>query len=475
MISGKNVSFGFDESLLLKEINFTIGENKKIGIVGRNGCGKTTLLKLINKEMPTTSGFINVEGEKVGYIPQELNLPDMIVGKFVEDILDNEWEKYKIDTLVNQLKFNNFDEYQEIRIMSEGQKMKLKLIEKLMQEPTILLIDEPTNHLDIEGITWFENYVKNLKMAVVMISHDRSFLNHTVDEIWEIENGDLRFYKGDYDNYKQEKLRLINKWDDEYVRFLKKKAQLEKLIENVGKIRDGKKRGRAVGSAKKRFEREVTNQEKGKYTIKTISNIEFNTETRASKLMLRFTNVSKNYGSKSVFKDMSFEVRGSEKVWLYGANGSGKTTAIKLIVGEESPTGGEIRVGNNIRIGYFAQKQSVLNFESTLLDQFIADTGCYFEQAFGYLQKFLFSKDDLGKRVKHLSPGERARFAFAIFAYNDYDMLVLDEPANHLDIETKEVIEKSLSEYKGTIFLVSHDRYFIEMCGINRVLQLKNS
>lgn len=473
MISAKNVTKTYAGDIILNGVDFKIGNNRKIGIVGRNGCGKTTLLKLINGIEELSGGNIDIQNEKFGYIPQEFDFPEKMVEEFLEEQLEDLSEKYKIGILVSQLEFHNYDPYQIISTLSEGQKMKLKLIQTLLHEPTTLFIDEPTNHLDIEGIMWFEEYIKRLNKTVVMISHDRAFLNNTVDEIWEIENKKIIRFVGDYDNYKEEKLKLIDKWNEEYVLFLKKKKQLETLIENVRKIKDGKARGRAVEAAKKRYDREIEQNKKEKYESKKISDVDFSTDIRASKLMVRLDNVSKSYGSKEVYKELSFELRGQEKVWLFGPNGSGKTTMVKMIMGEEAPTSGEIKIGNNIKIGYFAQKQTHLDYQQKLLDHFMELTHASLSEALGMLKRFLFDKDAVQKRVSQLSPGERARFAFAIFAYNDYDLLILDEPTNHLDIEAKEVIEKSLSEYKGTLLLVSHDRYFVEQVGVNKLLNLK--
>lgn len=190
--------------------------------------------------------------------------------------------------------------------------------------------------------------------------------------------------------------------------------------------------------------------------------------------MLRFSDVSKMYDGKKVFDHLNFELRGKEKVWLYGPNGAGKSTLIKMIVGEEKATSGEVKVGDNIKIGYFSQIQTQLNLKKSVMDEYTTQTGCYFAQAYAYLNKFLFDRDSIKKHVVQLSPGERARLAFAIFAYKDYDMLILDEPDNHLDIETKVVLEKSLRDYKGTSLLVSHDRYFIESIGIEKMYNLRD-
>lgn len=472
MITAKDLSKNYSGKDILVGVDLKIGNGRKVGLVGKNGCGKSTLFKILNGVEEPTTGNIEIQDEIFGYIPQEFNFPDELVGVYLESKLEASWDSYKIDNLIDQLHFRNYDPYQKISTLSEGQKMKVKLIEIMLSDPTTLFIDEPTNHLDIEGIEWFEKYVKALPITVVMISHDRSFLNNTVDEILEIDQCKVYRFVGDYDNYKLEKMRLIEKWDQEYTLFLKKKAQLETLLENVHKIKDGKKRGRAINSVKKRIDREINADPKEKYTSKTIKELEFDTEVHSGKLMLRFENVTKKYGEKLVFEDLDFEVRGKEKVWLFGPNGAGKTTIIKMIMGEEPVTKGNIRLGSNIKVGYYSQVQTELNMENRVFEEFCAQTRCHDAKAYGYLKKFLFEKDNLKKKVGQLSPGERARFAFSIFAYRDYDLLILDEPDNHLDIETKEVLEKSLAEFNGTIFLVSHDRYFVEEIGVNKVLNL---
>lgn len=472
MITAKNLSKNFLEKDIFVNVDIKVGNGRKIGLVGKNGCGKTTLFKILNGVEEPSTGNIEIQGEVFGYIPQEFSFPDEMVGEYLEKKLEFEWDTYKIETLASNLKFHNYDPYQKLSTLSEGQKMKVKLIEVMLSDPTTLFIDEPTNHLDIDGIMWFENYVKSLPQAVIMISHDRTFLNNTVDEIWEIDKQQIFRFVGDYDNYKIEKMQLIDKWDQEYILFLKHKAQLEKLLENVRKIKDGKKRGKAVGSVKKRIDREITTNSKEKYVSKKIKNLEFETGVHSGKLMLRFEDVSKKYGEKLIFQNLNFEIRGKEKVWLFGPNGSGKSTIIKMIMGEIPLSSGNIRLGENMKIGYFSQIQAELNLELTLLEEFIGKTRCFIGEAYGYLGRFLFGREAVQKRVKQLSPGERARFAFAIFAYKDYDLLILDEPDNHLDIETKEVLEKSLREFKGTVLLVSHDRYFVEEIGVNKIFNL---
>lgn len=483
----------YNGNVILNGIDFVLPRNKKIALVGANGCGKTTLFKIMVGEEEPTNGRVTLEGEKIGYIPQEFRFdPNQLVGEFLLNLFEEDWEFYKAEALLQKLEFNNYDEYQRIGTLSEGQKMKLKMIEQLLEEPTTLLIDEPTNHLDIEGIMWFEKYIKSLNISVVMISHDREFLNNTVDAVWEIEKGKVITFAGNYDTYKEEKLKLIGKWNAEYTRFLKQKAKLESLITNVGKIKGGAKRGKAIRAAKKRFDREITKDTKEEYIEERMQTVEFDTEIHAGKLVVDITKGQKKFGEIEVFNDIDLEIRGKDRVWIYGQNGTGKSTLVKIINtafkgtnnqytnigGEKDPlelTEGTITVGPDLKVGYFAQKSSFLNYTSFLKDAVYENTNIdEIGKVYGLLTKFLFNKEDIEyKRVGDLSPGQRARFVFAIFSVNDYDVLILDEPTNHLDISTKEVIEESLNEYKGTLILVSHDRYFVESVNITKTFNLK--
>jgi ATPase subunit of ABC transporter with duplicated ATPase domains len=473
VITTSNLTKQYADRTLFAEANIKIGNRVKVGLVGRNGCGKSTLLKIIAGEEDPTTGSIEMQNEVVAYIPQEFSFPNELVGEYLEKLLSSHWEFYKIESLANRLQFHNFDPYQSLYTLSEGQKMKIKLIEALLKNPTTLLIDEPTNHLDIEGIMWFEEYVQSLPASVVMISHDRQFLNNTVDEIWEIENGKIFRFVGNYDTYRSEKLKLIEKWDEEYILFLKHKDKLERLLASARAIK-GDARGRAVKAAKTRIKREVEAREVTKYETKKVKDINFASDAHAQKLMVRVANVSKYYDAKRVFEDLDFELRGKEKIWLFGPNGAGKSTLVKMIMNIETPTSGEIKVGDNVRVGYFSQTQSQLNMDARLMDEFVEKTRKFEGEAIGYLRKYLFDKDFHNKKIHQLSPGERARLAFAIFAVNNYDVLILDEPDNHLDIETKEVLEKSLRDFKGALLLVSHDRYFVEMCGVSQLVNLKD-
>lgn len=457
---------------LFSGVDFVLSKNEKVGLVGPNGCGKTTLLKIIAGVEAPTAGNLLIENEKVGYLPQELDLPlDMLLGEFIETLLKTN-EKYLVEKNLSLMGLTQLDEYEKIKLMSEGEKMKLKLAEILLQQPTCLILDEPTNHLDIDGILWFEDFVKNFRGNVLMISHDRSFLNNTVSKIFEIENKEFHVFSGNYDDYVEQKRKLIEKKGEEYVRFLKKKKQLEDLLLLAHKIGGGKRN--AVQAAQTRYDREIEQSKVEKYEVKRIKDLSLEGSTHSSKLVVEGVDLVKKFGEKSILQEANFEIRGKEKVWLFGPNGTGKSTLVKMIMGEQGHDSGNLKIGNNLKIGYFAQTNDALNYDSTLFDFFMNESGLSYGQIYGTLEKFLFSKEASKKKIKSLSPGERARLKLALFTLKEYEFLILDEPTNHLDIAAKEVIEEALRNYDGTLLLVSHDRYFVSEVGVDKVFELRN-
>lgn len=502
MLRIKDLEYEINGKELYRELNLLFGKNQKVALIGRNGCGKTTLFRLIMGDLEPDKGEVQLLHEKVGHLPQILELPENeMVGEFIEKLIPESWEQYRALTILEKLKFENYDEYQLIGTLSEGQKMKLKLCELLLDDPTILLLDEPTNHLDINGIKQFEYFIKHFDGIVIMISHDRAFLNNTVDQVIEIENGVAQSYIGNYDDFVTGKEAWINRNSAEVRVFEKKKQALKKLIANSRKIKDGKKRGKAVRAAKKRYDREITQNEIVKYKEKNIRSLDLEGEVHKHKLIVKFDNLCKSFSTKPhlpspyqgevnssppyqggarggiehtniVFNNLSLEIRGRNRVWLFGPNGSGKSTLVKILMDELKQDSGEIKFGTNIRIGYFAQVHDKSIYDRELMEYFMERTGTPYESAFGPLARFLFRKADYGKKIGQMSPGERARLLFAIFTYNEYEFLILDEPTNHLDIPTKELIEKALQEYKGALLLVSHDRYFVEQVGMDKVLEL---
>ncbi len=476
---------------LFEDVSFTVGNKEKIGLVGLNGCGKTTLFKIISGKEEPDRGSVILEDEAIALLPQEFDMSgEELVGEYLESLVpDQKTEMYLVKIILSKLGIADIDEYEPLNQLSEGQKMKLYLTKLLMgkqierksrnvvitpsnlsQHPPILLLDEPTNHLDIEGILWLESFLENYDGIVFCISHDRAFLNSVCTHIFEIDEQTIHQYTGNYDDYLEQKAERIEFRRQQFMRQERKRKQLENLISSARKISDGTKRGNAVEAAKKRLIREVLRNEIQLYTKKQIKEFSIAGSVHASKKMLSVKELSFSYPgtSKEIIKDSSQILFGGEKFWIYGPNGSGKTTFIKLLIGQLAGYRGSITWGPNVRFAYFSQNQAHLPRDEKVAAYFMKQTGIPFENSFGALNKFLFDKEQRDTVIGMLSPGQRARLSFAIFAQQNYDFLILDEPTNHLDIETKELIELALAEFAGNILLISHDRYFVKNVGPTR-------
>ncbi len=468
---------------LFEGISFMLGNREKIGLVGFNGSGKTTLFKILAGSEEADSGDIILDNETIRYLPQEINLPsNMFVGEFLESLINDIYsEMYIVDYWLSIFGLSDIDHYKTVEQISEGQKLKLYLISMLIDKvsPTvtkfpILLLDEPTNHLDIDGILWFEKFIHNYKGICIIISHDRSFLNNTVSKIFELDEQKLNIFEGNYDDYLEGKGRWIKDREKRLHLQEIKRDQLERLIENSRKIASGKAKSRAIRAAKKRLEREVLRHEIFEYDAHQIKSIKLSGEVHAKKRLLNVKDVYFGYGEEDIITNTSFKIWGQDKIWLYGANGSGKTTLIKLLTGELIPREGLIEWGDQIKFSYFSQNQTHLDKDARVAEFFMEASGVSYERSFGALDKFLFDKSFRNNKIGELSPGQRARLSFAIFAQQEYDMMILDEPTNHLDIHTKELIETAIRDYKGAVLFISHDRYFVEQIGPNRAFTIQD-
>lgn len=462
---------------LFEDVSFVLGNKEKVGLIGLNGCGKTTLLRIISGLENPDKGRIELVREKVGYLPQEFSFEkDKLVGEFLESLVeDPHTEMYKVDKVLSKLGLEDIDVYQYLENLSEGQKLKLKLVELLMKDSTVLLLDEPTNHLDIEGILWFEEFVKQFRGICIIISHDREFLNNIVNKIFEIDEKKLLVFEGNYDDYLNHKQKYIEKRRQAYVLQEKKRLQLEELLHSARKIKSGQKRSKAVSAAKHRMEREVLRNEVSLYQKTEVSKFGVEGAVHNKKKIVEVKDLTFGYSpNKNILKNTIFSIYGKEKVWFYGKNGIGKTTLINLIIGKLKPLKGEVLWGENINWTIFSQNQKHLNMDQTVEDYFLTNTGIPYHSSFKILEKFLFPKELRNYKLKQLSPGQRARISFAVFAQHEYNFLILDEPTNHLDIQTKEIIEDALLEFKGAVLLISHDRYFVRSVGIDRVITLED-
>lgn len=453
---------------LLESISFKLYKGDKSGIIGVNGSGKSTLIKIITGEIKVNKGNVNTFG-KIGYLPQNLYFSkNTKVKDFLENIFDyNEFLKtlnsfeFKLDELLNQ----------NINTLSGGEKTKLYLAKIIANDPDILLLDEPTNNLDWQSIEIVEEYINQFKGGVLLISHDRHFLDHVVTEIYKLDNKKLKKYSGNFSFYANEKRLEKERAKIEYEEYIKTKRKLEEAariqMERANKYNDISKddfqRHKASKIAKRskaiisRLE-DMDIQErpfKPKEVNMKIDSINEKTST----FLVRGTNISKTY-DKTIFKNLSFQIKNGNRIALIGKNGSGKSTLLKAILGIENISG-DISISPSTKIGYFSQEIDTLNWENTILEELkqIQIDETYIRTMLGSM---LFKRDDVYKRIGDLSFGEKVRVAFTKLVMSDYNLLLLDEPTNFLDIPTREAIEEALLNYNGAILFVSHDRYFVK-------------
>lgn len=506
MISINNLTVAYGGFTLLNDINFHISENDKIGLVGKNGAGKSTILKIICGLQHPTSGKVAVPpGIKIGYLPQIMehhkgkSVIDETMTAFA-DVLSLEKEYDRITQELAGREDYDSKEYQDLIIrmndindrlsytqtespqvlaektllglgfkyeeltratetFSQGWNMRIELAKILLSKPDILLLDEPTNHLDIESIEWFESYLKEYKGALVLISHDRKFLDNVTNRTVEIMLGRIHDYKVPYSKYLELRKERIAQQQAAYENQQKMIAKSEEFIE---KFRYKPTKSNQVQSRIKQLEKleriEVDVEDKSALCVK------FPPAPRSGDVVFKATDLTVGYGEKVVFSHASIEVRRGEKVAFVGRNGEGKTTLMRVIMGELQPMSGEAKLGYNVNIGYYAQNQEdILDKKDTVyetLDKIAV--GDIRTKLRDILAAFLFKGEDIDKKVAVLSGGERARLAMAKLMLNPYNLLALDEPTNHMDIRSKDILKQALKAYDGTLIVVSHDRDFLD-------------
>ena len=498
LIRLENVTKLYDPDLILDDISVSIAHGDRIGLIGRNGTGKTTLIKIINGMLANFKGkVVSAKGLRLGYLSQEPDLArdctlrqEMLKvfekRRTLEDkmlLLAEEMEteeaphlleayariqeqherlggydyEHQVNRILGGLGFPEQDFNLPIRVLSGGQKSRATLAKLLLEAPDLLLFDEPTNHLDIKGIEWLENYLNTeYNGAVLVVSHDRYFLDKVVRKVWELAEHKIKIYRGNYSKYVETK--KVEQLVGERV-FKKQQAFIEHEEDFIRRNIAGQRTREAQGRRKKlaRLER----VEKPKPDAPTLK-LNFTPETRGGNDILRCKNVGKAFGEKAIFKDLNFEVYRSDVVGIVGANGTGKTTLFRMILGEESATEGEMWVGPTLKFGYYTQELEGLNPDNEIIDEIWELRP---QQTQGeirsFLGKFLFSGDDVFKRIGTLSGGEQSRVLLAKLLLANANVLLLDEPTNHLDIPAREALEAALAEYPATLFIISHDRYLL--------------
>lgn len=501
-ISNGAVAFGDD--VILHSIDFEIRNTEKIAIVGRNGCGKTTLLKLISGEVEMEkldsdeSAFIAKAGNpEIGYLKQiafddpdvtleqevrkcfvkmderkaelaraaaelEHDYSDEKVARYTameEDFKDDGGYYYEkeYEVMIRKFGFSDDERKKPIRDFSGGQQTKIAFIKLLLSKPDILLLDEPTNHLDVTTIEWLEGYLKSYPKAVVVVSHDRMFLDNVVDVVYEIEYGTARRYPGNYTNFIARKKENYDKQMKDHIAQQKEIERLQRMVTRF----KGKPTKTAMAQSKqKAIDRMVIIEAPDKYDNKTF-HANFQPEKETGNDVLYTSELAIGYDHP--LSVVSLDLKRGEKLGILGGNGLGKSTFLKTIVGKIPALSGEYRFGTNVQIGYFDQQMAMYTSNKTVLDDFWDEYPNLTEtEARNALGAFLFSGDDVFKNVNMLSGGEKVRLALCKILKTRPNVLVLDEPTNHMDIVGKETLESMLKDYKGTLIFVSHDRYFVK-------------
>ena len=520
VLSCKGISKSYGITEVLKDITFSINEGDKVGIIGANGEGKSTLFKILTRELSQDDGEVFIDKNKsLGYLSQHLDLEscnsiydEMLLvfedlqrlEKKIQDLEEKMNEPYdeskadyhekiikdygtaqdlyenrggytykgEISRVVKGLGFTEDDFSKEIHTLSGGQKTRVALCKLLLLKPEILLLDEPTNHLDLEAIEWLEEYLKTYKGTVIVISHDRFFLDSVTNNTFQVINGHVNCYNAPYTKALElmkkdyeAKLKAYNLQQEEIKR-------QEAVIEKLKSFNREKSIKRAESREKmlEKIERiDAPDKEK------KASRINFETMVKSGYDVLHVEKLSKSYGDKKLFTNLSFDLKRGEKVALIGENGRGKTTFFKIIMDKiESDSGSKV-LGANVNLGYYDQEQSNLNLDKTIIDEVWDEfPELTTTELRNYLGSFLFRGDDVFKEINKLSGGERCRINLLKLMLSKSNLLLLDEPTNHLDIPSREALEEAILTYDGTLIVISHDRYFLNKV-INRILELEEN
>ena len=515
ILSCNNISKSFGTDVIIKSCSFNIEDHEKAAIVGINGAGKSTLLKIITGIEPADTGLVTLAKDKtLGYLAQQQNLGSdntiydelLSVKQYILDMekelrsiekrmntadgdeLENLMKKYsdlnhrfemengyayksEITGVLKGLGFSEEDFTLNVNTLSGGQKTRVALGRLLLAKPDIILLDEPTNHLDMESIRWLENYLLNYNGAVLIVAHDRYFLDKIVSKIIELDNGVATVFSGNYTDYAAKKAILRNMKLKEYLNQQREIKHQEDVITKLKQFNREKSIKRAESREKMLDKIEIVDKPQ---ELNDKMNIKLEPNVVSGNDVLTISGLSKSFDDVTLFDNIDIEIKRGERVALIGNNGTGKTTILKLINGIIEPDSGSIYLGAKVNIGYYDQEHHVLDPDKTIFDE-IRDAypDLNNTQIRNTLAAFLFTNEDVFKYIRDLSGGEKGRVSLAKLMLSNANFLILDEPTNHLDIVSKEILENALNNYTGTVLFVSHDRYFINAAA-TRIIELSN-
>lgn len=501
-----NLTKYYGANKIFENISFELKTGDRVGLIGQNGCGKTTLMKILMGAEDYHEGNISYRsGARLGYLDQIYRYtPNTTVIEILEKSFEDIWNlKYRLRTIEDKLKILNgealetemksyglvLEQYElaggyevdtninkvikglmipdsfktkPFEKLSGGERTRVLLAKLLLEQPDILLLDEPTNHLDIDSIEWLEGFLSDYKGTVLIVSHDRCFLDKVVSRIIELEPTVVNTYDGNYSDYVVEKERRFELAYKEYINNQRKIDQMERQIERYriwGAMRDSEKMYKRAKELEKRLDKiQVLDRPILENSKIRLNNMEIQ---RTGKIVLKVENVSKSFSDKKLFLDLSFTLFYQDRLCIMGKNGSGKSTFLRILLGEIGPNNGMFYFGANVRIGYLPQNIVFENEEMTILEYFINKHSITQLEARSELAKLLFLKDDVYKKISSLSGGEKSRLKLCSLIFDKVNFMILDEPTNHLDIDSREILEETLINFTGTILFVSHDRYFV--------------
>jgi len=510
IIAANRVGKNLDDRWVLSDVSFVIERGERIGLVGPNGSGKTTLLRLLAGVMAPDRGEVFLtKGARIGYLEQipqadpratvldvlrspfaELMELEREMGELANRMADSRLDEKRMERILNryqvcQEEFEKRGGYEmETRIrrvvrglnlpedvpdrpfaaLSGGEKTKVGLAQVLLSEPDLLLLDEPTNHLDLSALEWLEDFLSQWRGAVVVVSHDRYFLDRVANRIIDLEDGRCTLYQGNYTHFVKEKeQRLLA----EFQAYREQQKKIKKMEEAIKRLREWANRSNPPSAG---LHRRASNMEKALKRMELLERpvlerkkiaLNFGHQERSGEIVFRLENIFKNYGRKPVLRGANLTVKFGERVAVVGKNGAGKSTLLRLLTGEIAPDRGEVYIGPSVQVGYLSQQGWEGDPDMTVLEAFREEVPADAGTARQILARFLFYGHSVFRKMRDLSGGERMRLRLAQLMHRDVNALILDEPTNHLDIDSREVLEEALRDFRGTILAVSHDRYFL--------------